>query len=255
MELPVLTASSNAHCQFAAHVVGACDGWKDAETINPDQRAVIVEVHALVQPRMEDLRAKATTAEQTEQATSVARARFRVRDVVLNRRVNAAGDGLLNGPAQRSRDNKVYRTVFRDGTASDITGARPRDKPELAGEVRQNLTAGPDFPARAGLLADLGEAITKSVEARTALDTAMNTESLAGSAEMMARLELRHALEQAHGKLKTAFPGQREFVESFFPKRKRSSDAAQAKTKGLKKAKGEKEPEAEKQVEAPQQDA
>lgn len=249
MELPVLTASSNAHCQFAAHVVGACDGWKDAETITLDQRTVIAEVLALVQPRMDDLRAKATTTEQTEEATSMARARFRVRDVVLNRRVNAAGDGLYNGPAQRSRQNKVYRTVFRDGTASDITAARPRDKPELAGEVQQNLSAAPDFPARAGLVADLGDAITKSVAARTALDTAISTEGLAGSAEMMARLELRHALEQAHGKLKTAFPGQRDFVESFFPKRKRSSDAAQAKKKGLKKAKGDKAPEAGKQDE------
>lgn len=251
MQLAPMSASSDTHCNYAAHVVGACDAWKDAEIITPDQRTAIAEVLAMVQPRADDLRAKAILAEQAEEATSKARASFGVRDVVLNLRINAASDGLLNGPALRSRDNKLYRTIFLDGTASDITEARRRDKPELAAEVRQNLSTGPDFPARAGLLADLGEAITKSTDARTAMDAAEGAEALAGSAEMMARLSLRETLEKAYGKLRTAFPGQRDFVESFFPKQGSSAKPSEAK-KGQPNAKSEKTLDAEKKAEEQQ---
>jgi hypothetical protein len=247
-----MSASSDVHCNYAAHVVGACDAWKDAETITPDQRAVIAEVLAMVQPRADDLRAKATIAEQAEEVTTKARARFGVRDVVLNRRVNAASDGLLNGPAQRNRANKQYRTIFLEGTACGITRAKRRDKPELAGQVRQNLAGGPEFPARAGLLADLGEAVTKSTEARNALDTAEGAEGTAGNVEMMARLALRETLEKAYGKLRTAFPGERDFVESFFPKRPSSPKPSQAK-KGEPKAPGEKRLDAEKKAEEPKE--
>lgn len=251
MQQAPLSASSDAHCAYAAHVVGACDAWKDAETITADQRAAIADVLAMVQPRSDDLRAKANLAKQAEEATSKARACFGVRDVVLNRRVNAASDGLLNGPAQRSHANKQYRTIFRDGTASDITRAKRREKPELAGEVRENLSNGPDFPARAGLVADLGEAVTKSTDARTALDAAEGAEALAGNAEMMSRLALRETLEKAYGKLRTAFPGERDFVESFFPKRSEAKGQSQAK-KGQPKAKGEKAPDAEQKAEEQQ---
>lgn len=252
MQPAPMSASSEAHCNYAAHVVGACDAWKDAEIITPDQRAVIAEVLAMVQPRADDLRAKATITEQAEEATSKARARFGVRDVVLNLRVNTASDGLLNGPALRNRNNKLYRTIFLDGTACDITGAKRRDKPELAGSMRQNLANGPDFPARAGHLADLGEAITKSVEARNALDTAEGAEGTAGNAEMMARLSLRQTVVQAYGKLLTAFPGQRDFVESFFPKQGSSPKPSEAK-KGEPKAPSEKQLDAEKKAEEPKE--
>lgn len=104
--------------------------------------------------------------------------------------------------------------------------------------MRENLSTGPDFPARAGLIADLGEAVTKSTDARTALDAAEGAEALAGNAEMMARLALRETLEKAYGKLRTAFPGERDFVESFFPKRTSSPKPSEAK-KGEPKAKGE----------------
>ena len=231
MQLPSSTSSSLTHIDYAVYHLGACEAWKDVEIITQDQRAVIAEVITLVAPRADELRARTTAAEQAEEGTSRARARFGVRDVVLDFRVNAASDGLLNGPAQRSRDSALYRTTFLGGTASDITGARPREEPELAKRVRDQLAAGPSFPARDGLVAELGEAITKSVDARDALDAAEDSENQAGDAEITARLALRRALEQSYGKLRAAFPGQRDFVESFFPKRKARGESAAGERK------------------------
>jgi len=233
MEQLTVNASSAAHLNYTAHTLGAVDCWKDAEIITPAQRAAILEVGALVQVASDGLQARLAAAEAAENATSRARARLVARDVVLDMRVMAAGDGVLNGPAQRSRSSEVYRDVFLGGTAGDVTEAPVREEPGLADRVRERLAAAPDFPGKAGLLADLSEAVTRSAEASLALTTAESAEAKAGDAEMAARLELRRALEQAYGKLRAAFPGQRDFVESFFPKKSsRSKKATQKPAEG-----------------------
>jgi hypothetical protein len=220
MQLPSNSASSEAHLDYTSHFQGAGEAWQDAETITAEQRAVIQEVSALVQARSDALRTRLAASEQASEATSRARARFGVRDVVLDLRVMACSDGLLNGPAQRSRSHELYRAVMLGRTASEITNARPREEPELVQRVRAQLAAAPDFATKAGLLADLDEALQKSLDTRDALDDAEAAENQAADAELAARLDLRKALEQAYGKLRAAFPGQREFVESFFPRRK-----------------------------------
>jgi hypothetical protein len=48
----------------------------------------------------------------------------------------------------------------------------------------------------------------------------------AGDAELLARIGVRTALEQAYGKLRTAFPGQRKLVESFFYRAERQAKKA-----------------------------
>ncbi|HSN96982.1 MAG TPA: hypothetical protein VLS89_01750 [Candidatus Nanopelagicales bacterium] len=223
MQLPPATSSSETHINYASDVLGAADSWHDAEIITPEQRAVVVEVIQIVEPAAEALQARLDAAEAAEKVTSRARARLRVRDVILDLRVNATSDGVLNGPAMRSRESAVFRDVMLDGNAGDITEAPIREEPELAARVHQRLGSAPDFPAKATLLADLGEAVHKSTTARDALDAAEEGENTAGDAEIAARLALRHALEQAYGKLRAAFPGQRDFVESFFPKQKGKS--------------------------------
>lgn len=67
--------------------------------------------------------------------------------------------------------------------------------------------------------------MSTSVQARNNLDAHVAAENQAVNAELQARLNVRMALEQAYGKLRAAFPGQRAFVESFFLKRKRSDDS------------------------------
>jgi len=233
MQLPPSTASSETHLEYTSHFQGAGEAWKDAEIITTEQRAAIQEVSALVQARADALRARLSASEQAAEATSRARARFGVRDVVLDLRVMACSDGLLNGPAQRSRSHELYRSVMLGRTASEITETRPRQQPELVQRMRTQLADAPDFAAKAPLLADLDEALQKSFGARGALDDAEAAENQASDAEIAARLELRRTLEQAYGKLRAAFPGQRDFVESFFPRRKarRSGEEGEAEKK------------------------
>lgn len=235
MQLPTVTSSSSTHINYASEVLGAAEAWEDAEVIAPEQRAAIVEVIGIVEPASDALQALLDAAEAAEKATSRARARLRVRDVILDLRVNATSDGVLNGPALRSRENTVFRNVMLDRNAGDITEAPMREAPELAGRVHEQLAKAPDFPAKATLLAELGEAVQKSTGARNALGAAEKAKDEAGDREMAARLALRRALEQAYGKLRAAFPGRRDFVESFFPKQKST------------KAKGEKQKQKQKQ--------
>jgi hypothetical protein len=53
----------------------------------------------------------------------------------------SASDALLNGPANRNREHPVYRQVFKEGAASDITGAKLREEPELAQRVLERFDA------------------------------------------------------------------------------------------------------------------
>ncbi|UQA56692.1 hypothetical protein [Polyangium aurulentum] len=67
----------------------------------------------------------------------------------------------------------------------------------------------------------------KSLSTRDALDEAEMNENKAVDVELAARLGVRTALEQAYCMLRTAFPGQRRFVESFFLERERASSKAE----------------------------
>ena len=73
---------------------------------------------------------------------------------------------------------------------------------------------------------DLEEALTKSFATRDALDDAETAENKAGDAELLARIGVRTALEKVYGMLRTAFPGQRKLVESFFYRAEQQSKKA-----------------------------
>ncbi|WP_284722037.1 hypothetical protein, partial [Polyangium sorediatum] len=148
-------------------------------------------------------------------AATKLRAQFGIRDVILDLRIMGVSDALLNGPAMRSRDNPVYKNVFQEGTAGEITEAKLREEPELAERILERLANVEDFPGKAAAQAGLKEALEKSFVIRDALDAAEMAQNKAGDAEIQARLAVRVALEKAYGMLRAAFPGQRKLVESF----------------------------------------
>ena len=152
--------------------------------------------------------------------------RFTIRDMVLDKRIMGASDAVLNGPAMRDRNHPVFRSIFQDGPAGDITESKTREEPELAARMRDRLAEGPDFDAKARVKTDLDESLAKSFSARDALDNAELAEHKAGDAELQARIAVRSALEQAYGLLRAAFPGQRKLVDSFFYRSTRRSKAA-----------------------------
>jgi hypothetical protein len=223
MQLPGVNASSSVYLLFSYHVEGAVDAWSDVEIITADQQKAVADVGALLKPSVVALRVASGASDEAERLATMALARFRVRDVVLDLRIMATSDAVLNGPAMRRRDSPIYREVFAGDNAGDITRARMRDEPELAALLMGRLDKVESFDGKAPVQTALADAIQKSVNARDAADAATLIENQAGNAELSARLNLRLALEKAYGLLRAAFPGRRDFVESFFPKVERAA--------------------------------
>jgi hypothetical protein len=228
MQLPSVDDGSAIYLKYTDHFAGAVEGWSDAEIITAEQRKVITEIGPIVDSAAIVLRDSLTSHAVTEREMTKLRARYGIRDIVLDKRIMATSDAVLNGPAMRDRDHPVYKTVFKDGTAGDITSAKVREEPELAERLRDRFATIDDFDGKARVKADLDEALTKSLATRDALDNAEAAENKAGDVELLARIGVRTALEKVYGMLLTAFPGQRKLVESFFYRADRRAKKTQS---------------------------
>jgi len=226
MQLPSINAGSFVYLDHTNHFEGAAEAWVDAEVITVAQTKAVASCLTLVSAAGGVLRTTAGITEGVARTATKLRARFRVRDVILDQRVMGAGDALLNGLCNRSHSHPKYRYVFDGGTAGDLAGAKVREEPELATDALDRYNKIEDFPGKQAAGDLLADAITRSIAVRTDLDAAEKTENAAGNDELLARLEVRKALEQAFGMLLAAFPGKRTLVESFFLKRERSKEDA-----------------------------
>lgn len=227
MELPDLDGSSGTYLKYTDHFSGAVEGWSDAEIITADQRSVITNAGGIVDSAANGLRNAQNARLQAERFSTQLRARFNIRDIILDKRVMSTSDAVLNGPAMRDRQSPVYRAVFQDGNAGDITEVKMRDEPEAAERMLERFTKIAEFDGKDRAKADLDEALTKSLNTRDSLDAAESAERSAGDAELQARLAVRAALEQAYGMLRAAFAGQRKLVESFFYRAERRAKKPQ----------------------------
>ncbi|HZF52443.1 MAG TPA: hypothetical protein VE093_27500 [Polyangiaceae bacterium] len=223
MQLPGVNASSQVYIECGDHVEGAAEAWSEAEILTEAQKLTVKEVSAMVGPAVASLRAASGAAEEAARMANRLRARFGVRDVVLDRRVMGLSDTLLNGPAGRDRQSPAYKQVFLNDKPHEITGGNMREEPEVVEVLLSRYDATPDFDGKAAARSLIAGALAKSVEARGVLDAAEMAENKAADAEVQARLTLRSVLEQAYGKLRASFPGRRDFVESFFLRRERSA--------------------------------
>lgn len=222
MQLPDINASSEAYIEFADHTEGAAAAWAKSSLITPAQQAVVAEVATMVTTANGSLVSNFYARMNAQRLTQKIHAHFVVCDVVLDFRLMGAGDGVLNGPALRDREHPTFQLVFLKQNPGEIARSDPREEPETVQQVVTNINALPDFEGKSSIVANLSAAITDSIEARDHWDDQITIENQAVNAELQARLTLRSVLEQAYGKLRAAFPGQRAFVESFFPKRKRA---------------------------------
>lgn len=227
MQLPPKNASSAACLAYGDAVIGATDAWSDAETLTHDQQQTILDLGKAIEPTIDKLREASLASERTERVAIKARARLRVRDVVLDMAVMRLSDVVLNGPAGRSREHPIYQQIFRGTTAGKITSAKVREEPALVERLLTRLDDAADFDGKAHARDALAKALKKSFDTLDAVDEAEADENTAVDAELSARLALRLILEQTYGKLRAAFPGRRDFVESFFPKRESEKDAAE----------------------------
>lgn len=228
MQLPDIDASSDVYLKHTDHFAGAVEGWSDAEVITAAQRTTVTETGTIVASAAMALRTSTTHRVGAAREATKVRARFGIRDILLDLRVQSVSDGVLNGPAMRDRTHPVFKRVFQDGPAGDITEMKMRDEPEAAELIRDRLITIDAFDGKDRLVADLSEAVSKSIATRDSLDDAEIVENKAGDVELQARLGVRMALDKAYGILRAVFPGQRKFVESFFyraPRKSKKDDA------------------------------
>ena len=231
MQLPNPNASSEVYLDHTNHFEGAAEAWADAEIITADQAKAIAAALAIASGAADKLRAAAGATDAATRAATKARARYNVRDAILDMRVMTVSDALLNGLCGRNHAHPVYKHVFQGSTAGAITEAKIREEPEIAEQMLSRYQATEDFPGKAAAGDLLAVALKKSLQGRDAVEDAEKAENKAGDEELLARLGVRNGLEQAYGMLRTAFPGQRRFVESFFLKRERADARADDKGK------------------------
>lgn len=223
MRLPEVNAASKVYKKHTDHFQGAVEGWSDAEILTEAQRAAVVAAGALVAPAAAALESAVTAYDVAEQHTTKIRARYLIRDIILDMRIMAVSDAVLNGPAMRNRSHPFYKGIFQEGNAGEITEWKLREQPDIGERVRDRLASAEDFEGKTRVKTDLDGALAKSFATRDALDDAEMAENKAGDAEIQARLVVRGAMEKAYGNLRAAFPGQRKLVESFFLKRERAA--------------------------------
>ncbi|MFT3775638.1 MAG: hypothetical protein QM820_60600 [Minicystis sp.] len=231
MQLPNVNASSDVYLDHTDCFEGAAEAWIDAEVITPEQTKAVADCLTLVSASATTLRTAASATNAADRGATKLRARYRVRDVILDLRIMGVGDALLNGLCDRNHAHPKYRYVFDGGTAGDLAAAKVREEPELAADALVRLQKIEDFPGKQAAADQLGDAVKRSLDVRKDLDAAEKAENAAGNDELHARLEVRKALETAYGMLVAAFPGKRHFVESFFLKAARK-DAATPATPG-----------------------
>jgi hypothetical protein len=232
MQLPAMNASSEVHLAYADHVVGAAEAWADAETITAEQKQVVKDVGSTITSAANSLRTAATSADDAQRAVNLAFARFGVRDVILDLRVMGLSDAILNGPAGRDRENPIFKHVFSKAQPHQITNGTMRKEPDVVEVLLARYDSAPDFAGKADAKKPLADALSVSQAARDDLIAKEKAARIAAVTEHASRRALRTSLEQVYGKLRTAFPGRREFVESFFPKRARSENKKDAPENG-----------------------
>lgn len=228
MQLPSISASSESYIEYADHTDGAAAAWANSPLITPQQKMAVADVAAAVSSATSALIAARDARVGAERLSQKLEAQFSVFNLALNFRLLGAGDAVLNGPALRNREHPIYLMVFLNQHPGDIARSDAQQKLDTVQQIAGHIQALPDFDGKIAALAHLNAALTQSVQSKGDWDAQIKAQSLMDNAEQQARLVLRSALEQSYGKLRAAFPGQRAFVESFFPKRKRSESKKKA---------------------------
>jgi hypothetical protein len=146
----------------------------------------------------------------------------RVVTEILNTVIARVGNGSKDHPKVRE---------FLPNLATGITRSRLYERPKLVEQAAGRLEKlEPTFDEKAPAVARLRETATGAKGAIDAADDAWAAWGTERSEEVVAKGRLRLELERVHRSLGARFPGQRDFVESFF-------------LHGSKPSEGEPEPE------------
>ncbi|TKC95703.1 hypothetical protein [Polyangium fumosum] len=224
MRLPNETASSWVHLVFASFSWSSLCAWAEFPDLKPTERAEIEKLSVSLKTHLDALLKEARDTQEAQLfGRPSAQAKQNATLVLLKRRIDEAlalvtirlGAGSKKHPAVLS---------FLPGLLTGFSRAPIDKRPKLANEAAGRLEAGEDFGERAVLVGKLKDAADRAQHAIHTNDSAQMGWSKERSEELVAKGRLRLELERIHRSLGALFPGQRDFVESFFLRGEKPSE-------------------------------
>ncbi len=224
MRLPNESSSSWVLLAFASFAWSSLGAWAEFPDLKPAERAEIEKLALSLKAHIDSLLKEARDTQEVQLfGRPAAQAKQNATLALLKRRVDEAlafvairlGGGSKKHPAVLS---------FLPGLLTTFTRAPIDARPKRANEAAGRLEAGEGFEERAGLVAKLKDAAARAQMAIDANEGAQMGWSKERSEEVVAKGRLRLEIERVHRSLGALFPGQRDFVESFFLRGEKPSE-------------------------------
>lgn len=215
------SASSWSHLAAASFTYSSLKSWAELPVLGAEAQTKLT---GLASSLYQVMQALLKEARETQDVTIYARPETMARQTVGQlhlRRTLAEVLGVVTAKAGGgSKDHPAVREFLPDLMAG-VFDAPLEDRARLAAQAAERL---------AKLSVPLADKETLAEQVRSAArlaGTAFESAEAAWaswtqerSEEVVVKGQLRLELERVYGQLKTLFPGQRELVESFFPKAK-----------------------------------
>jgi hypothetical protein len=227
MKLPAESLSSWSHVGFASFTWASLKAWSEFTELSASERAELAKMAASVRGAMDAL---VKEARETQDAQIFGRPEAQAKQnawLLLLKRVTAEALSTVTMKlGHGSKDHPKVREFLPD-LLTGITKKGVADRPQAVKEAAGRLAGlQGELDEKAKLVERLEKAATSAQEAVNANDGASSAWSKERSEEIVAKGRLRLELERAHRQLGATFPGQRDFVESFFLRGARPSEGA-----------------------------
>lgn len=216
MRLPNESASSWTHIGFASFTYSSLVAWRDLDVLPADKRVVVSDLADALKGSMDELLKEARETQDAQIfARPTAQAKRNVGLVALKHALRDALQSVVSKIGLHSTDHPQVR-AFLPKLLGSVTELPVDKRAGEAGRAVTRLRALPDFEGKEALAARLEAAAKVAGEMVGEAEVTYGAWRQERSEEVMAKGKLRLTLETTHRSLGAAFPGQRDFVESFF---------------------------------------
>jgi len=227
MRLPAESASSWVHLAFAGFTYSSLVAWAEVDVLAAPSRVVLMDFANVLKPAMESLLKEARETQDAQIfGRPTAQARQNVALSALKRVTKESLQLVAMKIGEGYEDHPNVRT-FLPKLTGGITKLPMADRPDAVVRASERLSGLPDFDGKAELIARLEAAATNAERMMEAAALAFSGWQTERSEEVMAKGQLRLTLQSVHGGLGNKFPGQRDFVESFFLRSGKASEGEQ----------------------------
>ncbi|WP_156041323.1 hypothetical protein [Chondromyces apiculatus] len=217
MRLPSDSASSRVHASFASFTWSSLEAWSEFSALPQTDRTALLALAVALRTRIDNL---LTETRATEDHVMFARPAARARQnawLALLRRTAGEAQAMVSIRAGHSSKDHPTVREFLPKLQATITGKKITARPAAATKAASRLEGlQVAFPEKAELAERLRTVAVSAKAAVTASAAAREEWSEGRSRETVAKQRLRLELEKTHRLLGAQFPGQRDFVESFF---------------------------------------